>query len=79
MNQMKIPKNNLEDPKDRKWKIDFIKGSSRKTHIYNDLHKFSDRQLNDQIREIVQALVRKSVIMANAYLNGMKRTRPLER
>jgi hypothetical protein len=65
-----LPQNNLEDPKDRPWKIKFIKVSRRKTHLYNDLHTFTDARLNDIIREICQGLIRESEIMANAYLLG---------
>lgn len=56
----------------KKDKIAFIKSSKRKTHVYNDLHRFSDQQLNDVIREIVQGLVRESEIIANAYINGYR-------
>ncbi|MBL7962764.1 MAG: hypothetical protein JNM31_02865 [Flavobacteriales bacterium] len=56
----------------KKDKIAFIKSSKRKTHVYNDLHKYNDQQLNDLIREIVQGLVRESEIIANAYINGYR-------
>jgi hypothetical protein len=56
----------------KKDKIAFIKSSKRKTHVYNDLHRFDDQQLNDLIREIVQGLVRESEIIANAYINGYR-------
>lgn len=54
----------------KKDKIAFIKSSKRKTHVYQDLTRYSDQQLNDLIREIVQGLVRESEIVANAYING---------
>jgi hypothetical protein len=41
----------------KKDKIAFIKSSKRKSHVYNDLQRYSDQQLNDLIREIVQGLV----------------------
>ncbi|HNK42665.1 MAG TPA: hypothetical protein PL002_15870 [Flavobacteriales bacterium] len=56
----------------KKDKIAFIRSSKRKTHVYNDLHRFSDNQLNELIREIVQGLVRESEIIANAYINGYR-------
>ena len=56
----------------KKDKIAFIRSSKRKTHVYNDLHRFSDQQLNELIREIVQGLVRESEIIANAYINGYR-------
>ena len=56
----------------KKDKIAFIKSSKRKTHVYSDLHRFSDTQLNELIREIVQGLVRESEIIANAYINGYR-------
>ncbi len=56
----------------RKDKIAFIKSSKRKTHVYNDLHRFSDPQLDGLIREIVQGLIRESEIIANAYINGYR-------
>ncbi|MBL8001619.1 MAG: hypothetical protein JNL05_06620 [Flavobacteriales bacterium] len=56
----------------KKDKIAFIKSSKRKTHVYQDLTRYSDQQLNDLIREIVQGLVRESEIVANAYINGYR-------
>jgi hypothetical protein len=56
----------------KKDKIAFIRSSKRKTHVYNDLHRFTDVQLNELIREIVQGLVRESEIIANAYINGYR-------
>ncbi len=56
----------------RKDKVAFIKSSKRKTHVYNDLNKYTDQQLNDVIREIVQGLIRESEIIANAYINGYR-------
>lgn len=53
-------------------KIDFIKSSKRKTRVYNELHRFTDNQLDLLIREIVQGLVRESEIIANAYVNGYR-------
>ena len=46
----------------KKDKIAFIRSSKRKTHVYNDLQRYSDQQLNDLIREIVQGLVRVSLL-----------------
>ncbi len=62
----------VEGPMTKKDKIAFIKSSKRKTHVYSDLHRFSDQQLNDLIREIVQGLIRESEIIANAYINGYR-------
>ncbi len=56
----------------RKDKITFIKRSKRKTHVYSDLNKYTEQQLNDVIREIVQGLIRESEIIANAYINGYR-------
>ena len=56
----------------KKDKIAFIKSSTRKPHVYSDLNRFSDQQLNDLIREIVQGLIRESEIIANAYINGYR-------
>ncbi|MCB0794229.1 MAG: hypothetical protein KDB88_05785 [Flavobacteriales bacterium] len=56
----------------KKDKIAFIKSSKRKAHVYSDLNRYSDQQLNDLIREIVQGLVRESEIIANAYINGYR-------
>lgn len=56
----------------KKDKIAFIKSSKRKSHVYNDLHHYSDQQLNELIREIVQGLVRESEVIANAYINGYR-------
>jgi hypothetical protein len=67
-----LPKNNLLDPKDRKWKIDWIKGGRHKTHIHDSLHQYNDQQLNDVIREIVQSLIRQSEIIASSYINGYR-------
>jgi len=53
-------------------KIDFIRSSKRKVRVYNELHRFTDDQLNLLIREIVQGLVRESEIIANAYINGFR-------
>ena len=53
-------------------KIDFIRSSKRKARVYNELHRFTDDQLNLLIREIVQGLVRESEIIANAYINGFR-------
>lgn len=59
-------------PMTKKDKIAFIKSSKRKSHVYHDLQRYSDQQLNDLIREIVQGLVRESEIIANAYINGYR-------
>ena len=67
-----VPDFAVERVMTKKDKIAFIKSSKRKTHVYNDLHRFSDQQLNDVIREIVQGLVRESEIIANAYINGYR-------
>lgn len=56
----------------KKDKIAFIKSSKRKTHVYSDLARYTDQQLNDVIREIVHGLVRESEIIANAYINGYR-------
>lgn len=56
----------------KKDKIAFIRSSKRKSHVYSDLHRYSDQQLNDLIREIVQGLIRESEIIANAYINGYR-------
>ncbi len=56
----------------RRDKIAFIKSSKRKTHVYSDLTKYTEQQLNDVIREIVQGLIRESEIIANAYINGYR-------
>lgn len=56
----------------KKDKIAFIKSSKRKTHVYQDLTRYSDEQLNGVIREIVQGLIRESEIIANAYINGYR-------
>lgn len=60
----------VEGPMTKKDKIAFIKSSKRKSHVYNDLHRYSDPQLDELIREIVQGLVRESELIANAYMNG---------
>lgn len=62
----------LKVPMTKKDKIAFIKSSKRKTHVYNDLHRYSDHQLDGLIREIVQGLIRESEIIANAYINGYR-------
>ena len=67
-----IPGFPVEKAMTKKDKIAFIRSSKRKTHVYNDLHRFSDQQLNELIREIVQGLVRESEIIANAYINGYR-------
>ncbi len=56
----------------KKDKIAFIKSSKRKSHVYNDLQHWSDQQLDELIREIVQGLVRESELIANAYINGYR-------
>lgn len=56
----------------KKDKIAFIMSSKRKAHVYNDLHHYSDHQLDELIREIVQGLVRESELIANAYINGYR-------
>jgi len=56
----------------KKDKIAFIKSSKRKSHVYNDLQRYSDHQLDELIREIVQGLVRESELIANAYINGFR-------
>jgi hypothetical protein len=65
-------KGTVEGPMTKKDKIAFIKSSKRKTHVYHDLNRHSDQQLNDIIREIVQGLIRESEIIANAYINGYR-------
>jgi hypothetical protein len=62
----------VETTMTRKDKIAFIKSSKRKTHVYNDLNRYTEQQLNDVIREIVLGLVRESEIIANAYINGYR-------
>jgi hypothetical protein len=62
----------VEGAMTKKDKIAFIKSSKRKTHVYNDLNRYSDQQLDDVIREIVQGLIRESEIIANAYINGYR-------
>ncbi len=62
----------VEGPMTKKDKIAFIKSSKRKTHVYNNLERYTDQQLNDVIREIVQGLIRESEIIANAYINGYR-------
>jgi hypothetical protein len=62
----------VEGPMTRRDKIAFIKSSKRKTHVYSDLNKYTEQQLNDVIREIVQGLIRESEIIANAYINGYR-------
>lgn len=67
-----LPGGCVEAPMTKKDKIAFIKSSKRKTHVYHDLARYSDQQLNDVIREIVHGLVRESEIIANAYINGYR-------
>lgn len=67
-----MPGSAVERPMTKKDKIAFIKSSKRKTHVYNDLARYTDQQLNDLIREIVHGLVRESEIIANAYINGYR-------
>ena len=62
----------VQSPMTKKDKIAFIKSSKRKTHVYNNLDRYTDQQLNDVIREIVQGLIRESEIIANAYINGYR-------
>ncbi len=62
----------VEGSMTKKDKIAFIKSSKRKTHVYNNLERYTDQQLNDVIREIVQGLIRESEIIANAYINGYR-------
>jgi hypothetical protein len=62
----------VEGPMTKKDKIAFIKSSKRKTHVYQDLNGYTDQQLNDVIREIVQGLIRESEIISNAYINGYR-------
>jgi hypothetical protein len=67
-----LPASGVEGRMTKKDKIAFIKSSKRKTHVYNDLARYTDQQLNDVIREIVHGLVRESEIIANAYINGYR-------
>lgn len=67
-----LPAFGVEPAMTKKDKIAFIKSSKRKTHVYNDLNRYTDQQLNDVIREIVQGLIRESEIIANAYINGYR-------
>ena len=67
-----LPGLGVEPAMTKKDKIAFIKSSKRKTHVYNDLNRYTDQQLNDVIREIVQGLIRESEIIANAYINGYR-------
>lgn len=60
----------VEGTMTKKDKIAFIKSSRRKSYVYNDLHRYSDQQLDELIREIVQGLVRESELIANAYINA---------
>ena len=60
----------------KKDKIAFIKSSKRKTHVYNNLDRYTEQQLNDVIREIVQGLIRESEIIANADRNREMVQRP---
>lgn len=54
----------------KKDKIAFIRSSKRRSHIYGELHHYSDQQLDKVIREIVRGLLRESELIANAYING---------
>jgi hypothetical protein len=67
-----LPGDAVESIMTKKDKIAFIKSSKRKSHVYNDLLRYSDKQLDELIREIVQGLVRESEIIANAYINGYR-------
>lgn len=67
-----MPGDAVESTMTKKDKIAFIKSSKRKSHVYNDLLRYSDKQLDELIREIVQGLVRESEIIANAYINGYR-------
>ncbi len=70
-----LPENNLLDPKDRRWKIGWIKSSRRKINLYvryEQLNRCTDKQLNDMIAIIVQGLIRESEIVANAYITGYR-------
>ncbi len=67
-----FPEVAVEGSMTKKDKIAFIKSSKRKTHVYNNLERYTDQQLNDVIREIVQGLIRESEIIANAYINGYR-------
>ena len=67
-----FPRARVEGCMTKKDKIAFIKSSKRKTHVYNNLDRYTDQQLNDVIREIVQGLIRESEIIANAYINGYR-------
>lgn len=71
-NWILLPNSGVEGPMTKKDKIAFIKSSKRKTHVYSDLARYTDQQLNDVIREIVHGLVRESEIIANAYINGYR-------
>ena len=67
-----LPRAAVESAMTKKDKIAFIKSSKRKSHVYNDLQRYSDQQLDELIREIVQGLVRESELIANAYINGYR-------
>ena len=67
-----LPEGAVQGPMTKKDKIAFIKSSKRKTHVYQDLNRYTDEQLNGVIREIVQGLIRESEIIANAYINGYR-------
>jgi hypothetical protein len=67
-----LPDVAVESGMTKKDKIAFIKSSKRKSHVYNDLQRYSDQQLDELIREIVQGLVRESELIANAYINGYR-------
>jgi hypothetical protein len=67
-----LPGVTVEGHMTKKDKIAFIKSSKRKTHVYNNLERYTEQQLNDVIREIVQGLIRESEIIANAYINGYR-------
>jgi hypothetical protein len=67
-----FPSAAVEGHMTKKDKIAFIKSSKRKAHVYNDLQRYTDQQLDELIREIVQGLVRESELIANAYMNGYR-------
>ena len=67
-----LPKDAVEGTMTKRDKIAFIKSSKRKTHVYQDLNRYTEEQLNGLIREIVQGLIHESEIIANAYINGYR-------
>jgi hypothetical protein len=67
-----LPGSCVEQAMTKKDKIAFIKSSKRKAHVYNDLQRYSDNELDELIREIVQGLVRESELIANAYIHGYR-------